>query len=94
MFGLAFDPCNLQHIWAQGSEDKPKPGIQAAFGIQPAISVGRLFMMVFLKQQDVADEGSCSAGGGGEMACPAVKKLVGRQWFHRAALPGILPTAP
>ena len=29
--------------------------------------------MVFLKQQDVADEGSCSVGRIGEMLLPAVK---------------------
>lgn len=47
--------------------------VQADFGVQPAVAVGGILKMVFLKQKNIADKGSCPVGRIRETLFPAVK---------------------
>ena len=72
LLGLALDPGSFAAFMSIGIRED-KAGVQADLGIQPAVSVRRILKVVFLKQQDVADEGSCSVGWIREVLFPAVK---------------------
>jgi len=72
LLGFALDPGCFAAFMSIGIREN-QAGVQADLGVQPAVSVGWILKVVFLKQQDVADEGSCPVGWIGEMLFPTVK---------------------
>ena len=72
VLGFALDPGCFAAFMSIGIREN-KPSVQADLGIQPAVSMRRILKVVFLKQQDIADEGSCPFRRVRETLFPAVK---------------------
>ena len=72
MLCLALDPGHpaaFVRIWI--GEDQPC--VQAEFGVEPPVTMGWVFVMVFLEQKDVADKVFLPFRGSGEFFLPAIE---------------------
>ena len=72
MFCFALDPGNLAaFVRVRIGEDKSR--VQAEFGVEPSVAVGRIFLMVLPEQEDVVHEVLRSFREVGELFLPAVE---------------------